>query len=610
MLKYISFFIIFFLISQKNIYSQNANEQKFKIAESYENAGDFKTAGILYNELYLANQNNEIYFNGLVRTLKMQNRYSDLLPTVLRHTENHLSVNNINLLAELYWRTGDFDKANKNWDKAISISPKNELTYKTIAGTQIEVLQYDKAIKTFLSGRDNINNNKLFSDELSQLYIASNNYKLGTQEILNHFFYEKNLPLAQGRLSAVITSSPSKNYVKEILTDLYSNNKKDVMFLRLYYWFLRADSNYIESLKISENIDEILGPNSNEVLNFATNSSVEGQYDIALKALESIIDKGKSNPYFQNALFNFAYILEKRLQLKGKITKTEADEIIIRYKNTASQFPGNQISAECKYRAALIEANQLANYEDAKKDLNEILKSFPKQQPIAAMALQLLGDILFKENKIDSAIEMYKTIVNKNFQYASDEADKAAFKLAQIDFYKGNIDTAKAQFTLLSTKTNSDISSKAIKKMILIETNKSLILGLKQFAVAELYEAQEKYKDAIEKYSDVMKVTNGSDLEEQSTIKIAQIYFYLYNKNNDKNDVISSKDYITKFLEKNPESIYTDAAMLLQGKAYYELKNYTEAEKSLMDLIVKFPRSIYLQESRELIKRIKSIEKL
>jgi hypothetical protein len=66
------FFLLFFIFSV-NTLSGQVVDQKFRLAESYENGGDIPSALRLYEEIYTTNKQDR-YFQPIIRILKQQNR--------------------------------------------------------------------------------------------------------------------------------------------------------------------------------------------------------------------------------------------------------------------------------------------------------------------------------------------------------------------------------------------------------------------------------------------------------------------------------------------------------------------------------------------------------
>jgi len=67
---------------------------------------------------------------------------------------------------------------------------------------------------------------------------------------------------------------------------------------------------------------------------------------------------------------------------------------------------------------------------------------------------------------------------------------------------------------------------------------------------------------------------------------------------------------VDDLLAASPETIYADEAVFLKGNAYMALNQNDNALKTFNDILIKFPRSILLQEVREKIRKLRMYNKL
>ncbi len=160
---------ILLLVLSAVLYAQPGLESQYKMAESYEKSGDMKNAARIYEELYKANPRNSLYFGGLARTMKASSQFSALLPYIEQYLVLNKQPEVYILFGEVLWRLGKTKEAGEAWDTAVESVPKSEQVYDELSNTQINMMLFDKAIATLLRGRDNLDNDIVFSDKLSQL---------------------------------------------------------------------------------------------------------------------------------------------------------------------------------------------------------------------------------------------------------------------------------------------------------------------------------------------------------------------------------------------------------------------------------------------------------
>ena len=585
-----------------NLQGQGDSRQKFEYAKTFEQSGDFETALRIYKDLFEANPKNEDYFFGYVRTGKALNKFSELLPVAEKFVSYKQSVQTLTIYSELLWRMGNNENANENWKKAINIEPKNQETYKIISESQIELMQYGKALITLEQGRENLNNKKIFADELCQLYIATGDFKKGTEEALIILNETKNIALAQGRITALLTIPEAKTHVQNVLEDAVSGNRENFLNLKVYAWFLRYIGNLEKAFEVTKRMDEATNAQGRDIIGFANDAKNDGQYDIALKAFEHIIKMGNKSKFLSSALYGYPRTLELKLMTDSSFSKESAIRVIESYREIIKQFPKDVTSADARYRIALISYENLNDEETAKNEIENINKQFSRQK-VTASALNLLAKIHLLKEENDTAEKIYDSVIRNFEKIAPDEVLLAKYNLAEMKFFAGDMDTAKAMYKDLSSQTNLDIANDALEKVVLIEQNKEIVRGLALFAKAMYLEKQKKYGEAITELIQTSKVTQGTNLAERSLLKSAEVSLKiaLYD---------SSLAIANQLRTDYPKSIYFDQSLMISGNCYEKKGERDKAIESYRQLITDFPRSVYVQEARNKIKILRENKNL
>jgi tetratricopeptide (TPR) repeat protein len=508
------------------------------------------------------------------------------------------------LYGELLWRVGKTEEANKAWDNAINTNPNLEKTYLDVYQSQSLVFQFEKAIATLLKGRNEITKNSkiekrtLFSEQLTQLYIASGNYKKGIEEILQLFEATADYSTAQGRIAALMYNQQAIEYIENYLKEKSSSNQS---VLRIYSWFLRSIKKYDLALEITKKIDKSYGSRGADVFNFGYASMVDGQFDIALAAFGWVIDFGKENQYYNQALFGYARALEYKMREQGSFDEKQTKEIIGRYRNIIKSTNNPNIITDAYYRIALIEYEFLNDSSSAQKDINQLTEKFPTYA-ISASALNLLGDIHLIGGNINEAKSIFYKIIIKYKQINPNEYNKAQYKLAEIEFYAQNLDSAYTLFAELSLLSDNDIANDALDKITLIEQYKDYPEALKIYAQAELKTKQKRTAEASALYEKIANEYNGSGIAELAILELANIQL-------EQKSIQSARGILLSLLEKYPDTIYGDIALLNIATTYEMENNYDQAIANLSQILAKYPRSIYIQQVREKIKKLRAEKK-
>lgn len=593
--KTLKYCILAILLININLFSQNITEQKTKLAETFENNGDFKSSARLYLELLNANPNNDDYLYGYSRALIAQNQYSELLPTIEKYISLRPSNKLYNLYAEVLWKLGKTEEANSAWAKGIDINKNDVNSYKNTAISQSNMMQIKKATETLEKARTQFKNKDMFVDELSRLYTASGDYRKAMEEIFLFFESSGNFPQTQGRLQALTFSGDAKKYILENLEN--KKNSPNKGYKILYAWFLSAIGEFEKSLALYTEIDNESNAKGAELYNFALARQKDEQYEIALKTFGKIIDYGKSSPYLLNALYGYNRVLESQISLKSFFNSKDYEELIRRYKNIVELFPNNNFSFDAQYRIATIYFKNLNRPEQAIEELNKII-TVSGNSPIAYKSYNLLGDIYLYDNDINKAEVFYNKNASVNLAGLENEKNYAIFKIADILYYTGNIDSAAKIYSALAKITDANIANDAIEKSMFIEQNKNSAKAIRDFAIAEKYNFQNKDSLAVLKYDEAAQFGSG-DIIEMSILNKAEIF-------KEAKKYSETIELLKKFTIDFPESINIDKVYFNLGNVYLLNNQPDLAEKTFAMILEKYPRTIYMEQCRNKIRQIRS----
>jgi tetratricopeptide (TPR) repeat protein len=577
-------------------YSQNVNQDRAKLAENFEKSGDYTNSIRIYRELYKISPNNETYFQGLARGLYNTNQFAELAPIIEEKLKNQKNAEIYSLYAEVLWKLGKTENANEAWNLAINCSPKDAKTYTYVSNSQTKLLLFEKSVNTLEKARKEFGNQGLYADEMSRLYIAAGMPVKASDEIIAYYMQTRNLNQSQGRISSILHSKDAAANLSKKLAKLAE--EEPVNNRMLYAWYLMAIGDRKNSLTQYQIIDNKMNSKGLEIFNFA-NSCVKDNYiDDALKAFGLLIDMGKNTPYLINALFGYTRALEARNQDAGIQDSAETIKIIQRYENIAAIYPNNNVSFDASYRAAILYKDALKNNDKAKQALTKLSQD-AKNQPISLKALNALGDVFFSENNLSKAQEIFKSVSISNAQNIQAEKDYADYKIAEMVYFAGDIDSAEVLFNNITSNSESNQANDALEKSFIISQFKNLNKAIRDFAKAEMLDKQNKDEQAIQLYNEVATQTEGEGLSELSKMKIAGIY-----KSNRKYQEMRLA--MKRIIDENPESIYADKIYLELGDSFLTEKNYSEALKYYTELLAKFPQSIYLETAREQIRIIRA----
>jgi tetratricopeptide (TPR) repeat protein len=615
----LAFFVLF--LAAPHLSAQTDGEQrKLRLAESYEQSGDVRSAGRIYQELYDANKRLPAYFDGVVRTLLALNQTAALLPLVdeqlqlltpnpalpLRPTEL------LTLKGDLLWRTGKTSQAEEAWKQAVRQAPAQQQAFALIARSEAQNRAFDLAIQTLLEARSRLSAPTLFSEDLSQLYGAVGNYTAGAQETMTFLRQSNNLNVAQGRIAAYLVNQKGIQQSRDVLQAAAAADQNNFTVQRVYAWFLRETKDYNRALGVTEHIDNMLNAQGREILMFAEKARQERFYDAALKAYGMVIDKGKRSSNALSAFYGYARTMESRLQeaqdakdandSTKAISQQDLNTIVERYRSLIADFPNTQYAAEAQYRIARLMLDNLNRPDQAEIEFTRLVGLYTLF-PIAARGSVDLGNLYVQQNRLDKAAVTYRTTI-QTFARQRAEADEAAFHLAELEYFAGELDSAQEHFSRLASNSNADIANDALERLALLDTRRTPegASALAALAKAELLERRQDWNAAIEAYTalatGVVATAPHSVIGEQGLLRAGKILMM-------QKRYTDAEKRFTDLLVQFPEGVNGDYAMMYHADALAREGRKDEAIQMYSQVLARFPRSTLLQEVRLKIRKLR-----
>lgn len=582
-------------------YSQSTSERKLGLAQSYEQVGQVDNAMRLYQEVYDEDKKQTQAYEGLVRMYKAKNLNAELLNLIEERVIFDKRSMNYILLGEANWKAGKPNEADVAWDKAIELEPKNKSMYMDLAEIQSRLTLYEKAIKTFQIGRKNIENVGLtpFVNEISKLYIATGDSKMALKETLIILKESGALAAVEARIYAMMQNDDDLKMIDKSLTEFVNDNSSNYMALELYSWYQTTIGNHKKALEYTIKSDNVSKSEGRLVLSFAGNAEAAGNIDISLEAYQYIIDQGKSNKFFASAIYSYTRTLESKFMFDRDMTKDNVKKVIERYKIIIEEYPKSTTAADAYLQIARLQKENLGDYESSEETLYELVKDIPGaiQTGRAMVELSLIS---ISKGELDEAKELLQT---SKVRYGRNDKvllELIDYKLALIEYYSGNLDSAEALFNILSEVKDADIANDVLEKNSIVADKNKEEEKTKVFASAEYDIMRLDTASAIEKYESIINELRNYDTEiwQRSQIELSEIY--LKRKNYEKSDF-----YLEDFLKNLPDGVHSDQVLF---KLAYSKELQSKKDKAIelySKILISFPNSIYLDRARGKIRELR-----
>ena len=557
------------------------------------------------------------------------------------------------VLAEKYYRDGEFKKAIELYKILYNKNPFNTTYLKRLIGSYQEIADFSTAenlLKVKLEQHPNLvylnvelgyNYERQHKKEIAKTYytkaINSIDKNIGMGGYIGRLFKENTLlEYAIIAYKKTMLLNPNANYQFDI-AQIYGEKGNYEKMFTAYVNLIDKNKNYLKTVQrftsryITENPENtsnilfkkvlikksVSNPKNewNQLLSWLFTQQKE--YEKALiqeKALfrrnpEYIInilslgDNAFNNNAFETASKCFNFILENSNFLQHKLT---ANHYLIKIATAT-----NQLNIESMFDTIFATNGKKSNTLQIQLAYADYL-TFKKNQPEKAItilkeALKIntskfkkaeiklkLGDIHVFKGNYNSALISFSQVQTsiKNHPLAQ----KARFKVAQTSYFKKDFKWSFAQLKVLKASTTQLIANDALDLFLIISDNQqkdSLESGLSSYANADLLAFQNKNFAAIDTLQKIVTNFKGQKIEDEALFKQAN----LYNKTNQPAKALQNYQNI---IQLDAEGIFVDDAIFNAAEIYLLKLNQPEkASEYYQKIIFDHPSSIYLVEARK-----------
>ena len=585
-------------------YAQQRNEQKFALAQSYEQIGEFESAGKLYQELYESNPTNLQYITALYRIYTQTKNYAALVNILdQRIKQSPDDIEAYGMLGSTYYLNGNEEKAFEVWNEPFQSGNVNPVFYRLIANYALERRAFEVAIELYEEGKKVSNDKVIYSFDLARLYSLTMQFEKAAEEycyILSTEPSQQNI--VETRVFENINRPGALEATLKVIEDCADNNNLSFSYLlaRLYI----ENKSYDKAYEIYLGIDESLSSKGKELYNFARQMFAEKEFQLAAEIFKTITERYPDSPILSQAFLGYARSLEaelfqdyeKTLQLwkpyfpMEKFQSEKMEEVLSAFNAVTNLYKHSEPAYESILRTAVIKFYFLKDYEDARK-LLEIIVSEAALSKNSAEAYLELGNIAMIEGNLDEAEKNYSAIL-KLHSAIDGQKNKAVYKLGKVNFYQGQFDEAKKHLAQVLGNLKDNSANDAIELLLLLNPQMNDSSNLLTYAEAEFLAEQKKFDDAAVSYKKLADNLQAFVLHAISAIKYGEMLLAVDNYT----ESISVLESVSAEGEKN---IYADKAVYLLGKInQFGIKNYSKAEEFYQKLLAEYPKSIYVDDAR------------
>jgi len=583
---------------------QVRNDQKYALAQSYEQAGDFDSATKLYEELYLSDPSNSQLINALYRVYIEKKNYAaavNVLEERIKQVPDDISA--YGMLGSAYYLMGNEQKAFETWDKPFQLEKVNPLYYRIIGEYEIERRAFEKAIELYEKGKEASDDKILYAYDLLQLYSITMQFEKMAQECCFIISTDPSqLQTVQQRILENINRPGALDATLKTIEDCADKKIIGYSYLlaRLYIEKKSFDKAYETYLYI----DEKQLSKGRDLYQFGQQMFAEKEYKLASEVFEKIADNYPDSPIISQAKLGYARSLEaflledykKTLPLwkpyfpLKKFQSEDTEKVLNAFSVVTNLYRHSEPAYESILRTANIKFYLLKDYEDARRLLNIIINEAPLSKNSGEAYLEL-GNIALIEGNLDESEKDYSAVLDlKNA--GTDEKNEAVYKLAKVNLYQGKFDEARKRISKVLNDLKDNSANDALELSLLLNPDMSDSSNLMIFAQAEFLVEQKKFDEAANDYKKLAENQQAFVLKAISGIRYSEMMIAVDNYP----EAVSVLEGISSEGEKN---IYADKALYLLGKIHqFGIKNYGKAQEFYQKLLADYPKSIYNDDAR------------
>ncbi len=583
--------------------AQNDVNNRFMLAASYEQAGEFEKAKNILEDLFAKQPDNFQFFDALNRIyIQLKNYDSSEKIIKQRISITPQDMNLYGLLGKTYHIKGDEQLAFDTWDDAIVKSNYNLIVYRLIVNYAMERRAFGKAIELLNDAKQRSPDSKIYSYDLANLYALTMNYTRAAEEFVSVLKSAPNeIHNVRGRMNTYLNKPEA---LKQTIGVFEGAKNTNIETKSVLAWLFTEDKNFTSAYELYKELDKERGSGGGEIFGFAQLLFNAGEFEIASGVFLDILNGYSSSPLVNSAKMGYARSVEEVLNRKSfsssgrwkpvsprtEINIPEADRLIEIYIELSKKTASPDITNEALFRAGNIYLNYKNRPGEAEKIYTKILE-YPMSLFAAPAAVEL-GKLYIGDGRLEQAMQILGR--TSGLPRATEEQrNKAKFLMSQILFYNKEFDEAGKLLSQILRNLRDNSANDALELSLILNIKMNDSLSLVAFSEAEYLLAQGKFSEAGSRYGSISAEKGGFVIGSLAALRSAETELALNNTDN-------AMKILTEISGEESGNIYSDKALYLLGNIYeYSLRDSAGAVEIYEKLLARFPASMYLDDARE-----------
>ncbi|RPH35458.1 hypothetical protein EHM92_06140, partial [bacterium] len=264
------------------------------------------------------------------------------------------------------------------------------------------------------------------------------------------------------------------------------------------------------------------------------------------------------------------------------------------------RYPRTEFAARSYLQIGLIQFEKDFDLDGALASFDRVKDENPDIAAITYDVALKAGQVLTARGDTTAAMARYLSVA-KAPSVTPDQSDEATFRLAELDYFRGQLTAAIQRLDSLTLNLKADYANDALSlRAFLQENSAASTQGLAAFARAEFLARQRKNTEAIALFQDIVKKFPQAFLVDDALMKAASLQARsgLYRE-----AVASYETLLNQFKE---SSVSLDRARFQMGEVYeLGLKDTANAVACYEKVLVDYPHSVLVEQARSRIRRLR-----
>lgn len=571
-----------------------------QLASQYYREQDYEKARDLYSQLF-EKTGQTSYFQQHIDCLVYIKEYDRAEKELKSFAKKHPTYYKANTdLIYIYTLQGKSDKAKKLFNDILKDLPDNASTIRNLSYALQARSMYDMAMALLEKGNTLLEGKETFYMEQANLNLSMINY----QEAFRYYFKELETHPGQynnvrNRLQTLLFYDVNNSIADELRIALLQQAQEkpdNLEFAQLLVWFALQQEDYDIALAQSQSIDRKTHDQDAQINNLASICLNNKQFNVAKDGYNYLLDKGKGNPFYGQALIGLINADYLKLTDENRADSRAYERLSKRINEAYNDITTNDLS-----KLSLIQADIMAYHLDQTEEaialLTNTIEQVDSKQGQAELKLKL-ADIYLRQDEVWEATLLYSQ-VDKSLK-EEPLGHEARFKNAQLRYFIGEYEWAQSQLKVLKAATSKLIANDAMTLSLVIKDNLEMDTTgteLNRLARADYRMYQQRDDEAIALLDEI--IANGNE------ISVPHALFRKGELAEKRKDFEAAEQLYLQIMEQYPYSYMADAALMNAALIEQnQLKNKELAKQHYEQLIDEYPTSIYTAQAKKNYRKI------